>query len=246
MVASPFGASRGEGFERHGHAVHAVAQAGGPRTILEDVAKMPAATVAVHGRAHRPVRGVGARLDGSIERRPEARPTSPAVILGGRGEEIEVASCAGVGPASLFVQERAGEWTLGAALPQNGILLRREEPAPLGVAAADLEWLGTCGMSSNEAGKPHAAHDECAPCDHRMHPPGAKPQRHLIRFHSAYCYGTSAAGAGTHLFVIAREARGPPCRRCAPPTRLSLPTRVPTTQGGKALQVSSGARFIWR
>ena len=90
---------------------------------------------------------------------------------------------------------------------QNGILLWREEFAPLGVAAGDLEWLGNCWIRSDKTGQPHTAHHEGAPCDHLTHPPDAKPHRYLIRFHAMYCYGNSEASTETHLFVKACEAR---------------------------------------
>ena len=68
------GAQADKRLERHGHAVHAVAQAGRLRAVIEDVAEMAAAAAAMHGRAHHAERRV-ARL---CRRRCPAAPRSSA------------------------------------------------------------------------------------------------------------------------------------------------------------------------
>ena len=182
MVASPVARQAVRGFEGHGDAVHAVAQTGRLRTVVEDVAEMAAAAAAVHGRAHHAERACRCwsptALSSGAQKLGQPVPLSNFVVEENRSRSQPAQANV---PAPLLVQQRAGERRARsppAAAPRTGrasaaCAIRRR-------CAADLEWLGTCGMSSNEAGKPHAAHDECAPCDHRMHPLDARPQRHLI------------------------------------------------------------------
>src|SRR5258708_6866105 len=68
-------------------AVDAIAQAGRLGAVIEDVTLMAAAPAAVHCGSHHAEARVLGRPDGSLDRRPEARPSRAAVILRGRGEQ---------------------------------------------------------------------------------------------------------------------------------------------------------------
>src|ERR1700685_311073 len=73
------GRSRHE-FERH--AVHAIAQAGRLRPVVEDMAEMAAAAMARHRRARHAERAIGGLVDGLVQRRPKARPAGAAFEFG--------------------------------------------------------------------------------------------------------------------------------------------------------------------
>src|SRR5579862_9164316 len=101
-------------FERH--AVHAVAQAGRLRPVVEDVAEMAAAAMARHRRARHAERAVGGLVDGLVERRPEARPAGAAFEFGLRREQRQVAAGAGERAVAMLLEQLAGERPLGAFL----------------------------------------------------------------------------------------------------------------------------------
>src|SRR5437016_8407243 len=63
-------------------AVHAIALTGRLRPVVEDMAEMPAATLAMHLGADHEKAAVGRRLGGSLKRRREARPAGAACELG--------------------------------------------------------------------------------------------------------------------------------------------------------------------
>ena len=71
------------------------------------------------------------------------------------------------GPVAYAPDRTEAHPELGSAV------LCREELAPLGVVAADFEWLGSCGIAGEKGGQPHTAHHERTTCDHRGHPPDA-------------------------------------------------------------------------
>ena len=74
-------ASGGRRLEGQRHAVHAIAQARRLWSVIEDVAKMPVASMAAHGRAAHAQRLVRVAVHGILQRRPEARPAGAAVEL---------------------------------------------------------------------------------------------------------------------------------------------------------------------
>src|SRR5260370_41405275 len=78
----------GVGLELHRPAVHAIALARGLRTVVEDVAQMPAAAVAVDLGARQDELEVPRCLDHALERREEAPPTPAAVEVGLRPTEL--------------------------------------------------------------------------------------------------------------------------------------------------------------
>src|SRR5258706_2118829 len=133
------GSARREG---HRDAVHAVAQAGGTGTVVEDVSEVAAAAPAVHFRARFAERAVFARGDRVIERRPEARPAGMAVEFRARREEVEPASRAAEHAGPMFVVERAAVGPFGALLAQHGVLCGSEQAAPFLVGMNHFETLG--------------------------------------------------------------------------------------------------------
>src|SRR5215471_7879870 len=98
-------------------AVHAVALAGRLRSVVENMAKMPAAAAAVDfGSCHEEA-AVGFGSDCFIERRPEAGPAGAAVEFGvGRKQRLS-ATGAIVNAGSVLLVERARPGTLCAVLP---------------------------------------------------------------------------------------------------------------------------------
>src|SRR5207249_12074208 len=82
--------------ELQGDAVHAVANARGPGTIVEDVAEMPSAPAAMHFRAYHQELAVGRRPDGAVEVVPVAGPARAAV-----GICVRVEKCKGTVRARL-------------------------------------------------------------------------------------------------------------------------------------------------
>src|SRR5689334_19361699 len=70
------------GLELERDAIQAVAQAGGRRAVLEDMAEMPAAARAMHLRARIDEMEVGRGLDRAFLRGKKARPAGAAVELG--------------------------------------------------------------------------------------------------------------------------------------------------------------------
>src|SRR5512147_657122 len=79
------------GLELQGDRVHAVAQAGRARPVVEDVPQVPLAAGAVHLGADREEGLVDLRLDvGRIDGLVEARPAGAGLELGGGVEEAQV------------------------------------------------------------------------------------------------------------------------------------------------------------
>src|SRR5580704_10667676 len=123
-------------FERH--AVHAIAQAGRLRPVVEDVAEMAAAAMARYRRARHAERTVGGLVDGLVERRPKTRPAGAAFEFGLRREQRQVAAGAAEGTVAMLLEQFAGERPLGAFLAQHVVLRRRQELVPLLVSVGHL------------------------------------------------------------------------------------------------------------
>src|SRR5262245_31510827 len=99
---------------------------------------VPAAADAVvlHARQDQLVVGRGAEASGNeVE---EARPPGAALVLGLRLEERQLAAGAHEGALALLGIERARARALGALLPKDVELLRREALAPLVVGEVPL------------------------------------------------------------------------------------------------------------
>src|SRR5258705_2905480 len=125
---------------------------------------MSAAAAAVDFRARHPERRVLGFANGIVERLPEARPASAALVFGVRGEQRQIATGAGKDALAFFFQERARTWPLGAVLAQDFILLRRELCAPFGVGLFHLEFLGGLrrrGAQPAESGEAKQAGQGC-------------------------------------------------------------------------------------
>src|SRR5262245_64737010 len=78
--------SGGGGNEFQRDAVHAIAQTGRTRPVLEHMSEMTAATPAMHFGARDQERAVGRRADRIVQRLIETRPAGPAFIFGFGGE----------------------------------------------------------------------------------------------------------------------------------------------------------------
>ena len=88
-------------------AVHAVAQPGRLRPIVEDVPEMAAAAAAVNLGAHHAQRPILGLADGVLKRLVETRPAGAAFELGLRREQRQVASGAGEDALAMLLQQRA-------------------------------------------------------------------------------------------------------------------------------------------
>src|ERR1700716_4183571 len=143
-------------------AVHAVAQAGRLRPIVEEVSERTATAATMdHGR-HHAESAVFGLADGILERLIETRPAGAALEFGLRGEQRQVAAGAGEDALAVFLEQRARTRALGALLAQDLILLRRQLRAPFRVGLFDLEFFrGVRGVGPQpaERGKAKQAGD---------------------------------------------------------------------------------------
>src|SRR5712664_2391524 len=133
-------------------AVHAVAQAGRLRPIVENVTEMAAAAAAVDFGPQHPEGAVFGLADGVVERLIETRPAGAALEFRLRGEQRQVAAGAGEDALAMLLEQRARTRALGALLTQDLVLLRRQLRAPLRIGLFDLEFLaGVCRRSPQPA-----------------------------------------------------------------------------------------------
>src|SRR4030081_1156096 len=150
------GRRRGGRMEHQREAVHAVAQAGRLRPIVEHVTEMAAAAAAVNFGPQHPEGAVFGLADCVLERLIKARPAGTAFEFGFRGDQRQFAAGAGEDALAMLPEQRARTGTLGPFLAQDLILLRRQLRAPFRVGFLDLEFLrGVCRRSSQptEGGK---------------------------------------------------------------------------------------------
>src|SRR3984885_11668885 len=132
--------------------VHAIAQAGRLRTVVEDMAEMAATAAAMNFAAQHAEGAVFPFGHGIVQRLIEARPAGTALVLRLRREQRQGATGAGEGAFAVFLQQRARPRTLGAFLAQDFILLRRELGAPFRVGLFDLElFSGVRGFTAQPA-----------------------------------------------------------------------------------------------
>ncbi len=138
-------ALRGRGLRRleaQRQPVHAVAQPGRLRPVVEHMAEMAAAAAAMHfGPQHHEgaVLGGGHRIG---QRLVEARPAGAAVELGLGGEQRLVATGASEGSLAMLLVQRAAVGPLGAMLAQDAVLRRGQLAMPLLRGPGHLEALG--------------------------------------------------------------------------------------------------------
>src|SRR6266550_1587473 len=143
-------------------AVHAVAQAGRLRSVVEDVTEMAAAAAAMNFGPQHPQGPVFGLADGVLERLIKTRPAGAALEFRLRSEQRQVAAGAGEDALAMLLEQRARSRTLGALLAQDVILLRRQLRAPFRIGLFDLEFLrGVCRGSPqpSEGGKAKQAGD---------------------------------------------------------------------------------------
>src|SRR5665647_2688187 len=127
--------------EHQREAVHAVAQAGRLRSIVEDVAEMTAAAAAVNFGPQHPEGAVFGLADGVLERLIETRPAGAAFEFSLGGEQRQIAAGAGEDALAMLLEQRARARAFGAFLAQDLVLLRRQLRAPFRVGLFDLEFL---------------------------------------------------------------------------------------------------------
>src|SRR6516165_2376525 len=121
--------------------IHAIAQPGGLRAIVENVAEMAAAAAAMHLGAGHEAATVGLRLERLLDRRRKARPSRSAVELGIGGEQRLAATGAVIDALAVFLVERARAGAFGAVFAQNSILRRRQLALPLLLTQCNREFL---------------------------------------------------------------------------------------------------------
>src|SRR5271154_6479501 len=95
-------------------AVHAIAQAGRLRPVVEDVTEMSATTTAVNFGPQHPERPVFGLAHGVIERLVETRPAGAAFEFRLRGEQRQITTGAGKDALAMLLQQRARSRSLGA------------------------------------------------------------------------------------------------------------------------------------
>src|SRR6185295_9789943 len=147
--ASSPDASGGPELERQ--AVHAIAQAGGLRPVVEHVADMAAATRAQHFGALHQQAAIRMLDDGAGQWAPEARPAGAAFELGCRAEQRQRAAGAGKRPLAMLIEQRTGERPLGTRLAKDRVALRPEELLPLCRTAVDREMHRSTGATAGAA-----------------------------------------------------------------------------------------------
>src|SRR6185312_5904120 len=108
-------------------AVDAVPLAGGWRAVVEDMAEMSAAAPAMDLRADLQQRTVFVLADGVRQRFPEAWPARAGIEFRLRGIKGKIAAGAMEDTDSMLVEKRAGEGRLGALLPQDIVLVGRQD-----------------------------------------------------------------------------------------------------------------------
>src|SRR5689334_21391313 len=125
--------------ENQRKAIHAVAQACRLRSIIEDVAEMPAATPAMYLSAQHPKCAVLGGAHRIVERLEKTRPTSAAFEFGIRGKQRQVTAGTCESALAMLLQQRARPRPLGTFLAQDLVLLGGELGAPFRVGLFDLE-----------------------------------------------------------------------------------------------------------
>src|SRR4051812_22015612 len=121
--------------------VHAVAQAGRLRPIIEEVTEMAAAAAAVDFGTQHPKGAVFGLAERVLERLIKTRPAGAALEFGVGGEQRQVAAGAGEGALAGLPQQRARPPPPGPVLAQDLVLLRRELRPPFRIGLFDLELL---------------------------------------------------------------------------------------------------------
>src|SRR5690606_13266847 len=134
--------------ELHRQAVHAIAQAGRLRPVVEDVAEMAAAVRAVDFLARIAELVIGLARDRPGKRTVEAGPAGAAVELGLARIERVAATRANERALALFLVERRTERPLRVLLAQDGIARGRQPALPFRLGIGNLVGLGLGGAAA--------------------------------------------------------------------------------------------------
>src|SRR5688572_23401234 len=120
--------------EAERHRVHAVAQAGGSRAVVENMAEMRGATCAADFLPAR-AGGLALALDQVMARDglPEARPAGAGVVLGLGVVQRGIAADAAIEPRPRLPVVRPRKRPFGARLARHRIRRRRQLAAPFAV-----------------------------------------------------------------------------------------------------------------
>src|ERR1700733_14711715 len=110
--------------EFHGDAVDAIAQMGRRRAVVEDVAEMAAAAVAMHLGADHAVAAIGRGFDRAVDRIVEARPAGAALELRLRHEQRLVAPGTHEGAMPLLEVQGTAPGRFGPVPAHDVVLLR--------------------------------------------------------------------------------------------------------------------------
>jgi len=144
--------------EAQRHAVVAVALAGGPGTVVEDMTLMTAATTAVIFGAGNQQTEVLAGCDGVGQGLPKTGPASATVEFGCGGKQRQLAAAAQILTGALLLVEGTAEGSLSAMLAQHlksgwgqSLFPSGFTELPLGIAAGWRCCLGTAGASPNKS-----------------------------------------------------------------------------------------------
>src|SRR4030095_9391509 len=112
-----------------------------PRSIVEHVAEMTAAVLAVHFSANHEVAAILSCLDGVGHRCSKAGPPRSAVELRVGGKERLAAAGADEHAAAMFLIERTRSARLGAMTSQDLVLIAGQFLFPLIVGFLDVKVL---------------------------------------------------------------------------------------------------------
>src|SRR5512145_2377238 len=98
---------------------------------------MPTAIVAVDFGPRHAVAAVDGGADAALEGCKEAGPASTALELAVSHEQRLPAACARKHPGTMFSQQCTRAWCLRRVITEHGVLLRRQQPAPLLIRLGD-------------------------------------------------------------------------------------------------------------
>src|SRR4249919_4334145 len=146
--------------EAQGDGIHAIAQTGRRRTIVEDVTKVRIAATAGNRRAfHADQIVTGGDFVYLGDRLPETRPAGAGVELGRGIEQRGVAADAAIDAAIVQVPVFAGERALGAGFAGDVIRARRQLFSPFGFALGHFQRLFAAQLLTavGKADQQHAA-----------------------------------------------------------------------------------------
>src|SRR5262245_16317549 len=152
LILPALGRLLGLGLELQSHSVHAIAQARRRRSIIEHVAEVATAALAVDLCASHEQALVDAGGYRIFEGCIEARPAGAAVELGLRREQGKIAPGAQVGAGRILLVKGAAPGALRAVFAQDIELLAGELFAPLLLALGDLECVARRTLGASACG----------------------------------------------------------------------------------------------